>query len=159
VDAALATLTLHHWTSWREGVAEMVRVARRRVVLWTFEPDMLESLWLAADYLPETIEVERARTPSTGELVEALGGGARVESILVPRDCADGFAAAFYARPERYLDPVVRAGMSSFAGLDDAPGLRRLEDDLRAGTWEARYGHLRQVDALDAGHRLVVAEL
>jgi SAM-dependent methyltransferase len=159
VDAALATLTLHHWTSWREGVAEMLRVARARVVIWTFEPDMLDSLWIAADYLPEALELERGRVPSTAELVEALGGGARVEPILVPRDCRDGFAAAYYARPERYLDPVVRAGISAFARLDDPPGLRRLEDDLRAGTWDARYGHLREVEALDAGYRLVVAEL
>jgi hypothetical protein len=29
----------------------------------------------------------------------------------------------------------------------------------RAGTWDARYGHLRKVETLDAGYRLVVAEL
>jgi len=157
VDAALATLTVHHWDDWRAGVAELLRVTRRRVVIWTFDPAALESLWVARDYLPETMAVERGRTCSIEELGAALGG-ARVEPVLIPRDCEDGVAAAFYARPERYLDPVVRAGMSSFVGLDDAPGLRRLEDDLRSGAWDERYGHLRELPALDAGYRLVVAE-
>src|SRR4051794_39546374 len=157
VDAALATLTIHHWSDWRAGVAELLRVARRRVVILTFECDMLDALWVARDYLPETLAVERGRTPGIEELCDALGG-ARVAPIMVPRDCRDGFAAAYYARPERYLDPLVRAGMSSFVGLDDAPGLRRLADDLRSGAWDERYGHLRELPELDAGYRLVVAE-
>jgi SAM-dependent methyltransferase len=158
VDAALATLTIHHWADWRAGVGEMLRVARRRVVIWTFDPDALESLWLARDYLPETIAVERARTPAIADLVAALGGDARVEPVPIPRDCRDGVAAAFYARPERYLDPVVRAGMSSFAGLEDAPGLTRLAADLQSGAWDERYGDQRHLPELDAGYRLVVAE-
>jgi SAM-dependent methyltransferase len=157
VDAALATLTIHHWSDWRAGVAEMLRVARRRAVVWTFETDMLEALWVARDYLPESIAVERGRTPGIDELCDALGG-ARVETIMVPRDCCDGFAAAYFAQPERYLDPVVRAGMSSFVGLDDAPGLARLEDDLASGAWDERYGHLRELPEFDGGYRLVVAE-
>jgi SAM-dependent methyltransferase len=157
VDAALATLTIHHWADWRAGVAEMLRVTRRRVVIWTFDPEALESLWLARDYLPETIEVERARTPPIADLVDALGG-ARVEPVPIPRDCRDGVAAAFFARPERYLDPLVRAGMSSFVNLDTEAALRRLESDLSSGAWDERYGHLRTLPELDAGYRLVVAE-
>jgi SAM-dependent methyltransferase len=157
VDAALAAMTIHHWSDWRAGVAELLRVARRRIVIWTFAAEMLDALWVARDYLPETIAVERGRTPGLDELAEALGG-ARVETVMVPRDCQDGVAAAFYARPECYLDPLVRAGMSSFTGLDGAPGLRRLEADLRSGAWEERYGHLRELAELDAGYRLVVAE-
>src|SRR3954454_19505425 len=39
VDAALAVLTLHHWTDWRRGLAEMRRVARGRVVILTWDPE------------------------------------------------------------------------------------------------------------------------
>jgi SAM-dependent methyltransferase len=157
VDAALATLTIHHWRDWRAGVAEMLRVARRRVVIWTFDTDAFAQFWLTR-YFPEITEIDRPRTPPVGELADALGG-APVEPVLVPRDCEDGFAAAFYARPEAYLDPVVRAGMSSLAVLDDPPGLRRLADDLSSGAWDERYGHLRELPEIDAGYRLVVAEL
>src|SRR5438034_1099462 len=86
VDAAMAVMTVHHWADWRAGVAEMVRVARRRVVVWTFDPDALDALWIARDYLPETIAIERARTPPLDEFVVALGGGARVEPVPIPRD-------------------------------------------------------------------------
>src|SRR3954453_10714589 len=38
VDAAMAVLTIHHWADWRAGIAEMRRVARARLVIWTFDP-------------------------------------------------------------------------------------------------------------------------
>ena len=44
-DAALALLTLHHWTDWRRGLDEMRRVADR-VVLFTFEPGEMGNFWL-----------------------------------------------------------------------------------------------------------------
>ena len=116
----------------------------------------LLALWVARDYLPESIAVERGRTPRIDEVVEALGG-AHVEPIKVPRDCEDGFAPAFYARPERYLEPVVRAGMSPFHVLDPGPGLERLAGDLRSGAWEDRHGHVRHLAELEAGYRLLVA--
>jgi hypothetical protein len=52
-----------------------------------------------------------------------------------------GFAEAFWARLEAYLDPRIRAGMSAFELLDEAAaslGLRRLEVDLRSGRWDTR---------------------
>jgi hypothetical protein len=32
-----------------------------------------------------------------------------------------------------------------------------VDEDLRNGTWDRRYGHLRNLDELDVGMRLVVA--
>jgi hypothetical protein len=32
-----------------------------------------------------------------------------------------------------------------------------VDGDLRSGTWDQRYGHLRDLDALDVGVRIVVA--
>jgi len=77
----------------------------------------------------------------------------------VPKDCVDGFLGAYWARPEAYLDPAVRAGISSFSHPGTEPGLARLRADLASGAWHARYGHLLEADALDLGYRLVVAEL
>ncbi len=34
VDAALAVLTIHHWTDLEAGLRELRRVARHRVVIW-----------------------------------------------------------------------------------------------------------------------------
>jgi SAM-dependent methyltransferase len=156
VDAAMALMTLHHWRDWRAGIAELRRVARSRVVIWTFEPEAIGALWLVADYLPELIAFEGARCPPVADVVEALGG-AEVRPVPIPRDCADGILAAFYARPEAYLDPSVRAGMSPFHVLDVEAPLARLASDLRSGAWERRHGHVRALDELDAGYRLLVA--
>src|SRR3954465_933839 len=44
VDAALATMTVHHWDDQRRGLAEMARVARSRAVIFTYDPAQSESL-------------------------------------------------------------------------------------------------------------------
>jgi hypothetical protein len=59
------------------------------------------------------------------------------------------------------LDPAVRACQSMWALL---PGgaeeriVKRLDDALRSGDWDARHGHLRELDAYDGALRLVVSE-
>ena len=40
-DAAMAVLTVHHWADLDAGLAEMRRVTRRRIVLVTFDPEVL----------------------------------------------------------------------------------------------------------------------
>jgi len=157
-DAALAVLTLHHWTQWRRGLDEMRRVANR-LVLFTIEPADVGSFWLTEAYWPEIVRLDQGRCPSIAELVGHLGSGA-VEHVAIPHDCTDGFLAAFWRRPEAYLDPRVRAGMSAFALLDHgtiARGVARLEADLESGAWERRFGALRSLDALDVCYRLIVA--
>jgi SAM-dependent methyltransferase len=158
-DAALAVLTLHHWTDWRRGLGEMRRVANRLVVL-TVEPSELGSFWLTEEYFPEIVELDRGRCPSTEEIAHVVGD-CRVDRIAIPHDCVDGFLAAFWRRPEAYLDPRVRAGMSSFALLEPdivARGVAQLESDLESGAWERRFGHLRSLDALDVCYRLVATD-
>lgn len=94
------------------------------------------------------------------QIAAQLGDDVRIEPLLLPRDCQDGSGEAFWGRPEAYLDPGVRAGMSAFGLLRRAetePGLRRLSADLESGAWDARHGHLREADELDTGHRLIVA--
>ena len=155
-DAALAVLTVQHWTDWRQGIAEMKRVAKR-VVLFTFDTTAVRDFWLTESYFPEIAELDRKRIPSLAELAGALGD-CSVAPISVPHDCVDGFLAAFWRRPEAYLDPHVRAGMSGFALLDQntvARGTARLKVDLESGEWERRFGHLRSLEALDAGYRLL----
>src|SRR4051795_2490096 len=141
----------------RAGVAEMLRVARGPVVVWSFDPEAIDEFWLVRDYVPEIAELDRGRFPPVDEFAKALGG-ARIEPVPIPRDCRDGVLAAFYARPERYLDPVVRAGMSPFAVIDAEPAMARLAEDLRSGAWDARWGHLREAPELDAGYRLFIAQ-
>ena len=160
VDAALAVLTLHHWADRAAGLAELARVARRRVVIVTWDPARRGDFWLTRDYFPAVVELDAAIFPAIGEIERALGA-ARVAPLPIPHDCSDGFTGAYWCRPEAYLDPVVRGGMSTFARLAPATlaaGLGRLADDLATGRWDARLGYLRAQRDADLGYRLVVAE-
>jgi SAM-dependent methyltransferase len=156
-DAALAVLTLHHWADWRAGLDEMRRVATRLVIL-TFEPGEGGSFWLTDAYFPEIVELDRGRCPSVADLVRHLGD-CRVDRMAIPHDCTDGFLAAYWRRPEAYLDPRVRAAMSGLALLEPSVvtrGVARLKADLDSGAWEERFGHIRRLEALDVCYRLVV---
>lgn len=153
-DAALAVLTVHHWTDWRSGVAEITRVARSAVVL-TWDPAHA-GFWLTRDYFPDLLALDRSIFPPLDALTSALGG-ADVLPVPIPHDCTDGFGSAYWRRPEAYLDAGVRGAMSSFTRIGNVePRVARLAADLESGRWHDRYGHLLDLDELDAGYRLVV---
>jgi SAM-dependent methyltransferase len=158
-DAAMAVLTLQHWDDVEQGLAELLRVARERVVLVTMDVDVLADLWLIRDYVPETLTTHAAGFPSIDALARALPN-ATVSPLPIPRDCTDGFMAAFWARPEAYLDARVRAATSAWHQLPPHAvdrALAALEDDLATGRWDVRHGHLRDTPVLDVGVRLVCA--
>ncbi|WP_281260022.1 class I SAM-dependent methyltransferase [Hasllibacter halocynthiae] len=153
-DAAMAVLTVHHWSDPAKGLAEMRRVATRPLVLLTADP-AFRGHWLH-EYFPELVALDDRVMPPLDWLGHALGG-ARIEAVPVPHDCIDGFLHANWRRPEAYLDPAVRAASSGLATTDTAEGVERLARDLSNGTWERRFGHLRSRAELDCGYRLVVA--
>jgi SAM-dependent methyltransferase len=155
-DAALAVLTIQHWTDQRQGLEECARVARERVVIFTWDPES-EGFWLVQEYLPEVIERDRRRFPRMGALAAVLGT-IDVQPVPIPADCADGFLGAFWQRPEAYLDLAVRSSMSSLGGIGAADDrIERLRRDLASGDWERRHGDLLGRAELDIGYRLVVA--
>ncbi len=159
VDAALAVLTVHHWTDPARGFAEMRRVARSRVVVLTWDQDVWESFWLIREYLPCIRDIDR-RQIGIADIVSALGKS-QILPVLIPHDCIDGFHGAFWRRPEAYVDPQVRSGISTYAAMspdDRDEGLRRLAADIQNGSWRDRHRTLLDLDELDLGYRLIVAE-
>jgi hypothetical protein len=140
---------------------ECARVARQRVVLLTCDPAAV-GFWLTQHYLPDFITLDREQFfPSIDVFMTVFGSQTSIAIVPVPipRDCVDGFLGAFWARPAAYLDPRVRAGISSFAYRESEAGLAQLRSDLADGTWNVRFGHLLDLDALDIGYRLVIAKL
>ena len=156
-DAALAVLTVHHWSDPSRGLIEMRRVAGRQVVL-TWDPEVYSRFWLVEEYLPEI--AERERSWATVATVADLLPGSVIETVPVPWDCTDGFGAAYWRRPERYLEPAARQAISGLAlcppeAVDLA--MRQLASDLHSGAWAERHRELLTVDNYDAGYRLVIA--
>jgi SAM-dependent methyltransferase len=159
-DAAMAILSDHHWEDHARGLAELRRVSRRRVVLFTWEPRSLHDSWLVRDYLPGFARLVPPGS-TLDQTLERLGGG-RIEPVPIPHDCRDGFLHAYWRRPRAYLDPQVRAGISVFRLLppdEVADAVERLAADLDSGEWERRNGALLELEELDLGYRLVVTEL
>jgi SAM-dependent methyltransferase len=158
VDVALAVLTIHHWPDAARGLRELRRVARRQVVF--FCESLLTHQFWAVEYFPEATALTSERDVPGEAVLRASLDVQEVRTVMVPRDCADGFGAAFWCRPEAYLDPAVQAGMSWLALLPAeavARGSRRLAADLASGAWERRHGHLRHLDEFDGGYRIAIA--
>ncbi len=155
-DAAMAVLTIHHWSNWRQGLLEMRRVARSRIVLLTWDPGS-PGFWLTEDYFPEILPFDRRIFPTIGEIGQLLGP-IEVEAIPIPHDCLDGFLGAYWRRPERYLDPASRQAISAFARFSDSGDIiARLKADLESGAWDARNRAIVDLSELDLGYRLIVA--
>jgi hypothetical protein len=140
------------------GLAEMQRVARDRVVIVAFDPAPVREFWMVREYFPAIAALHSDRISSASLAAELPS--ASLETIPVPRDCADLFFAALWARPELLLDPDVVRPMwvwQSLSEEDRRLGGERLAADLASGAWEERHGDLRQEEALDVGLRLIAS--
>ena len=156
-DLALAVLTVHHWSDVNHGLEEMRRVADRQVVV-TWNPQETASLWLVTDYLPELLAYEDRLDPF--DSLHCVLDVQDVQRLAVPANCTDGFMAAYWQRPAVYLDPHVRASISSLSLLDQRlveSAMRALAHDLSSGAWHDRHRDLLALDELDLGYKLVTA--
>jgi SAM-dependent methyltransferase len=155
-DASMAILTIHHWGDKEKGLKEMRRVTRDRVVVLTFDPSH-RGFWLA-DYIPELVALDEAQMPRMADY-EAWLGPVEISPVPIPHDCTDGFLCAYWRRPAAYLDPRIRAAMSSFWMVDNiSGGLERLASDLDSGAWAQQYSELLGLDECDYVYRLVTTK-
>lgn len=158
-EAAMAMVTVHQWPDAPTGLAELRRVSSGPVVVLTFDPEALETLWLV-EYAPELYAAERGRYPTMEVFRRAFGPRTSIDPVPVPFDCTDGFTEAFYGRPEAFLDASVRDAQSAWSFVEDDAeerAVRRLADDLGSGRWDARHGWLRTESEFVGALRLVVA--
>lgn len=155
-DAASAFLSVHHWPDKSVGLRELMRVARKRCVFFTWTPPDTE-FWLARDYIPEITTLTREDF-DLRHFRDALGD-IEVRTVMVPEDCTDGFLCAYWKRPEFYLDPGVRLSMSILSMVPDpSVALERLARDIADGSWARRNADLLRQREMDYGYRIIIAE-
>ncbi len=107
--------------------------------------------------MPEALELLAGR-PSLSDQADAIG--ARIEPVLIPWDCVDGFYEAYWRRPQAYLDERVRRGISAWAKLGpevEQRVVRSLGEDLTSGRWVERNRDLVSLAKADHGLRLLIA--
>jgi SAM-dependent methyltransferase len=157
-DAAMAIITVHHWSDLERGIAEMKRVARERILVLTLDPEVISRSWVR-DYWPDLLKFD-AEFPRSADLAEVMGG-ADVITVPAPNDCIDVYIETVAGRPELLLDPAVRANCSGFARMADAAevaGAERLRAALESGEWDRGHGELRRMAEHNGGIRLLVAD-
>jgi len=157
-DAVTAFLTIHHWPDITKGLSELKRVATKKVIIMTFDPQALDRYW-NADYFPEVIDVEKQRYPTIEFVTKTLGDHCKILEIPVPLNCVDGFQEAFYGRPEAFLDKQIRMAQSAWGFIPDDQQeiiVRRLADDLASGEWDRKYGFYRTRAEFVCALRLVI---
>jgi hypothetical protein len=114
-----------------------------------------------ADYLPEVAELDRRIFPTPQMLARWLDAEVDVREVPIPRDTPDWTLGSFWAHPERVLVAQARSSTSGFARMPVEVISRVVEAvrrDLQDGAWDARHGHLRELEEYDAGLRLLVSE-
>lgn len=158
-DGAMTTFSVHQWSDLAAGLREMRRVTRGPVVVLTCDPALVRDFWLY-EYAPLVLDAEARRYPAIAEITEVLGGRSTVAPVPIPADCTDGFNEAYYARPERLLDPGARRACSAWSFV--TPELREqyadhLRRDLASGAWDERHGALRGQLAYDGSLVLIRA--
>ncbi|MBL8877879.1 MAG: class I SAM-dependent methyltransferase [Phycisphaerales bacterium] len=161
VDASMAIVTVHQWHNLEAGLRELRRVTRGPIVVVGFDGDALARFWLA-DYVPELVAAGKLRDPAIDYLVDRLSTPKRratVRTVPIPIDCVDGVVEAYYARPERFLDPDVMRAQSTWNFVAEDVKRRFVETlaaDLRSGEWDRRYGAWRTMPCYEGAMRIIV---
>ncbi|MDB9451606.1 class I SAM-dependent methyltransferase [Dolichospermum circinale] len=161
VDAVVSILTIHHFPDLAKAFQEMHRVVKDgAIVLLTFDIRLAPKIWLY-DYFPFLWEDALKFLPlnAIANLIQ-VNTQRSVEAfpLMLPHDLSDLFAAAAWRRPELYLNPEVRAGISSFAFYDQnliETGVKKLREDLSNGEWEKKYGEILNLQEIDTGYRFL----
>ncbi|MBW4426516.1 MAG: class I SAM-dependent methyltransferase [Nostoc desertorum CM1-VF14] len=165
VDGVISMLAIHHFAHLEKAFQEMQRVIRDgTIVLLSFDIRFAKKIWLY-DYFPFLWE-DALRFLSLNEQINLIHTNTKrcveVIPLLLPYDLSDLFAAAAWRRPELYLQPEVRAGISSFALTNQDlinKGLQLLAADLNSGDWVKQYGDIRNLTEIDLGYRFIRATL
>jgi ubiquinone/menaquinone biosynthesis C-methylase UbiE len=158
VNGLISTLAVHHFPDLYTAAAEMWRVCGSGpMVLFTIDPRRGKPFWFR-DYFPGIYKQLFDAFVPVKELIsvftEKHDAITSIRSFPLPRDYSDLNMHAGWNKPEIYLDPAVRRGMSGFAMSDHSAiqdGLKLLRHDIKTGEWDKRNGQLRAKQSYDFG--------
>jgi len=161
-DAAIIILALHHFQDYQQAIQEITRVTGNgQLIFLTYDPDAISRFWIS-QYFPSFVTDVRSSFLPLSQLIIAIqsatGKKAKIQKFPLPCDLTDSFAAVGWSRPELYLESQIRNGISAFAKLNSAElakGLTRLNQDLKQGEWDRKYGYLHQQKCYEVGYCFV----
>ncbi|SEB56116.1 class I SAM-dependent methyltransferase [Paenibacillus sp. GP183] len=146
-NGAVCILAIHHFRDLVNSFKEINRILCEgsRFVIFTSSPEQMQRYWLK-EYFPEMMNASISQMPNTLAVEKALlDSGFQMlgyESFMIQPNLQDFFLYSGKYRPEIYLRPEVRNGISSFASLaceDEVnEGTKKLEEDLKSGIFKQR---------------------
>ena len=140
-SGAICVLAIHYFKGLEQAFAEVARVLGcGQFIIFTATPEQMRGYWLN-EYFPKAMKKSIEQMPGETRVIDALEGAGftsiRMEPYNVRDDLEDFFFYSGKHRPEIYLDPQVRAGISTFSIHAEAQevedGCQRLEADIRSG--------------------------
>ena len=141
-DAITCVNAVHHFGDVERAFAEFHRALKRggRLAIFTNTAEQVLAFWVAR-YFPRAVAEAAARCiPEARFAWLGEQSGLALTDRLAwqqPRDPVDFFLYCGKHRPELYLDPAIRAGISTFASASDAAeieqGVARLRQDIASG--------------------------
>ena len=140
-DAVLVSLAIHHFESLTIAFSEVARVlGKGRFLLFTSTSEQMQGYWLNK-YFPKAMSASIEQMPTADEIIGALkkAGFNEVitENYSIHPELEDFFLYKGKFKPEMYLNPSIRAGISTFSSLA-APeeidsGCAQLAEDIDSG--------------------------
>lgn len=141
-SGAMALFTFHHWENQQQGLNELFRVLKlgSRLVFLSFTAEQMQGYWLN-HYFPKMIEKSALLIPTQESMIQMLQsagfGDVKTEKYFVQADLQDHFLYSNKYKPEQYLNPDIRKGISSFsafANIEEVEkGLQALAKDIESG--------------------------
>ena len=140
-NGVICTLATHHISNNEKLFQEIFRVLNRGTfVMFTATPEQMQKYWLQ-HYFPKLMEGSIEKMSSFASIQEDLqqAGFQNIQSkpYFINNQLQDWFLHSGKYRPEIYLDPAVRNGISSFhlssCELELEQGLQRLAKDIKTG--------------------------
>jgi ubiquinone/menaquinone biosynthesis C-methylase UbiE len=146
VAGIVGSLTVHHWPVIEQGFSELFRVLEKngRIVIFSSTAEQMQGYWLN-EYFPKMMDLSIQQMQGFETIKQGLEVAGfedvKIELYSIKPDLEDLFLYCGKHRPERYLDPQIRNGISSFSDLANLVevkrGLKLLESDLLSGRiWE-----------------------
>lgn len=144
-DAALCTLTIHHWQDLEKGFKNIYSVLKEKgkCLIFTSTKEQMTHYWLN-EYFPEMMNKSVAAMPSYQVILNATRtNGFKIietEKYFIQDDLQDLFLYSGKNKPQLYFNDEIRKGISSFANFSKhnevQQGLSKLQADLSTNNFD-----------------------
>jgi len=156
----ICTLAIHHFVSLNLVFSEVSRTLNSgRFVILTATPEQMRHYWLC-EYFPQALLDSIRQMPTLDAVSTALNQAGMdvlyTEPYDIQEDLQDFFLYSGKYKPAMYLDPNVRAGISTFALLANRAEVEQGCEQLLADIENGRIAQIQSAYAHNDGDYLFV---